>query len=60
MEVYHQTTTREYVEFLRDTNTTDNKGQIAYDEWVAAGRSKPVLMDRRTLVFRDRFVLPSR
>jgi len=43
--VYHQTTTREYVEFLRDNNTTNNTGQIAYDEWVAAGKSAPVEMD---------------
>lgn len=43
--LYYQTTTREYMEFLRDANKTDDKGQIAYDAWVARGRSAPVDMD---------------
>jgi len=59
VSVYHQTSSREYMEFLRDTNTTDNKGQLAHDEWVAAGESKPVLMDRRTFTFGTK-VLPTR
>ena len=59
VSVYHQTSSREYMEFLRDTNTTDNKGQIAYDEWVAAGKSRPVLMDRRAFTFGAK-VLPTR
>jgi len=42
VSVYHQTTIKEYVEFLRDTNTTNNAGQIAYDQWVANGKSAPV------------------
>ena len=46
VSVYYQTSSKEYMEFLRDENTTDNKGDIAYDEWVAAGKSAPVLMDR--------------
>ena len=58
--VYHQTTSKEYIEFLRDTNTTDGKGDIAYDEWVLAGMSKPVRMDRATVVFTPRHVLPKR
>jgi hypothetical protein len=57
--VYHQTTSKEYIEFLRDSNATDGKGQIAYDEWVNAGMSKPVLMDRGTIAFTPRFVLPA-
>ncbi|MCH2133914.1 MAG: hypothetical protein MK116_09210 [Phycisphaerales bacterium] len=43
--MYHQTTTKEYIEFLRDANVTDLKGQIAYDAWVARGKSAPVPMD---------------
>src|SRR6185436_1829330 len=43
--VYHQTTSREYIEFLRDTNTTDNAGQIAYDQWLANGKSAPVFLE---------------
>ncbi len=60
VSVYHQTTSKEYIEFLRDTNTTDGKGDIAYDEWVLAGMSKPVRMDRATVVFTPRHVLPKR
>lgn len=47
--VFHQTTTKEYIEFLRDNNTTNNTGQIAYDEWVLHGKSAPVVMDQETL-----------
>lgn len=42
--LYYQTTTREYVEFLRDENVTNNWGQVFYDLWVANGRSAPVAM----------------
>ena len=47
--VYHQTTTKEYIEFLRDENTTNDTGQIAYDQWVLHGKSAPVAMDEVTL-----------
>jgi hypothetical protein len=47
--LYHQTTTREYVEFLRDENRTDSTGQAAYDLWVQFGRSAPVDMDTATI-----------
>jgi len=43
--LYFQTTTREYIEFLRDENTTDSRGQIAYDQWVLHGMSAPADMD---------------
>jgi hypothetical protein len=42
---YHQTTTKEYAEFLRDANVTDTRGQAAYDLWVQFGRSAPIDMD---------------
>jgi hypothetical protein len=42
--LYYQTTSREYVEFLRDANTTNTLGQELYDAWVARGRSAPVVM----------------
>jgi len=45
VRVYHQVTTKEYIEFLRDQNTTNDKGQIAYDQWVLHGKSEPTLMD---------------
>ena len=40
----YQTTTTEYVEFLRDENTTNSAGQDLYDAWVAQGRAAPELM----------------
>lgn len=43
--VYYQVTTREFIEYLRDANTTDNQGQLAYDLWVEHGMSIPVIMD---------------
>ncbi len=52
--VFHQTTSREYIEFLKNENVTNNAGQIAYDEWMAAGMSAPVVMDTETVVFAPR------
>lgn len=43
--LYHQTTSREYIEFLRDANVTNDKGQVAYDQWVLGGMSTPIVMD---------------
>ena len=45
--LYYQTTSREYIEFLRDANHTagNTAGQNAYDRWVARGMSQPVDMD---------------
>lgn len=43
--LYYQTTSREYIEFLRDTNVTNNAGQIAHDAWVNRGKSAPQDMD---------------
>src|SRR5262249_6579829 len=43
--VYYQTSSREFMEFLRDANVTDNLGQVAYDLWVQYGMSQPVVMD---------------
>jgi hypothetical protein len=49
VNVYYQTSTREYMEFLRDGNTSNTLGQTAYDQWVAQGQSTPVLMDTATI-----------
>ncbi len=45
VRVFHQTTMKEYIEFLRDENVTNNAGQIAYDQWVLHGKSQPAEMD---------------
>ncbi len=42
--LYYQTTTKEYVEFLRDENHTNSTGQDLYNAWVAQGRGAPVAM----------------
>jgi hypothetical protein len=42
--LYYQTTSKEYVEFLRDENHTNSAGQDLYDAWFAQGKSTPVVM----------------
>ncbi|MCB9916320.1 MAG: hypothetical protein H6828_14425 [Planctomycetes bacterium] len=46
--LYYQTTSKEYAEFLRDTNldqqNPNNPGQVAYDKWVQFGKSAPAQM----------------
>lgn len=46
--LYHQTTSKEYIEFLRDSNVTNDTGQIAYDQWVIGGKSAPLIMDNES------------
>ncbi|NNM25539.1 MAG: hypothetical protein HKO59_06070 [Phycisphaerales bacterium] len=50
--VYYQVTARPFIEFLRDANTTDGRGQLAYDQWVQWGMSPPVVMDMSMLDLR--------
>lgn len=42
--LYYQTTTREYVEFLRDENRTNSAGDDLHAAWLAAGKAAPVPM----------------
>jgi hypothetical protein len=46
--LYYQSTSREYIEFLRDRNPfpgdPNNRGMIAYNLWVANGKGAPVPM----------------
>ncbi len=42
--LYYQSTSKEYIEFLRDENVTDDLGQQMHDAWVAQGRAAPVVM----------------
>lgn len=37
----HQVLSREYVEFLRDENRTDDRGEVLWDAWSATGRAPP-------------------
>ena len=42
--LYYQSTSKEFVEFLRDENTTDSKGQELYDLWNDNDKCPPELM----------------
>jgi cytochrome c553 len=42
--LYYQTTSKEYIEFLRNENTSDNAGNVAYRAWETYGKSAPALM----------------
>jgi hypothetical protein len=47
--LYYQTSTKEYMNFLRDANVTDDKGQVALDLWETHGKSAPIDMDSAQL-----------
>lgn len=47
--LYYQSTTKEYVEFLRDENRTNSAGIDLYNAWVAQGRAAPVSMVTDTI-----------
>lgn len=40
--LYFQAMTREYVEFLRDANTTDDWGERLYQAWLATDKAPPI------------------
>jgi hypothetical protein len=47
--LYYQTTSREYIEFLRDENVTNTAGLDLYNAWVTQGRNAPVAMATDTI-----------
>ena len=52
--LYYQTASKEYMEFLRDENATDNRGQIAYNMWAdpaIGAKSAPVDIDSQEIIF---------
>ncbi len=49
VRVYYQLASREYIEFLRDANTTNNTGDILHTQWLATGMSPPVELDEATI-----------
>jgi hypothetical protein len=49
VRLYHQTTSREYIEFLRDANLANQYGRTAYSQWLMHGKSAPALMSTLTL-----------
>ncbi len=48
--LYYQSTSREFIEFLRDENRTNTKGQEMYDLWNNNGKCPPTLMAEATWV----------
>jgi hypothetical protein len=45
VRLYYQTMSKEYVEFLRDENTTNEAGNILYNLWDTHGKSAPEEMN---------------
>lgn len=48
--LYYQSTSKEFVEFLRDENRTTSHGQQLYDLWNNNGKCPPTLMAEKTWV----------
>lgn len=44
VRLYYQSASREYIEFLRDENRTDDRGDVMFEQWELTGKSPPVLM----------------
>ena len=52
--LYYQLVSREYIDFLQDTNDTNNRGDVAFALWddpAVGNRSAPVVMDMESLQF---------
>jgi len=50
VKLYYQSTSKEFVEFLRDENSTTSHGQEMYDLWNDNGKCPPTLMAEATWV----------
>jgi hypothetical protein len=50
VKLYYQSTSKEFVEFLRDENRTTSHGQDMYDLWNDNGKCPPTLMAETTWV----------
>jgi hypothetical protein len=44
--LFYQAVSKEYIDFLKEENKTNNSGQILYDLWSANGKSAPEIMNR--------------
>jgi hypothetical protein len=49
VSIYYQNTPREYIEHLRDANTTNHWGQTLYNLWSTTGRGAPIRMAGTTV-----------
>jgi len=50
VRLYYQTSSKEYITFLRDENATDEFGNVLYEQWELTGKSPPVLMQEATMM----------
>lgn len=50
VKLYYQSTSKEFVEFLRDENRTTSHGQTMYDLWNNNGKCPPTLIAEQTWV----------
>ena len=48
--LYYQSTSKEFIEFLRDENTTNTKGQELYELWNTNNKCPPEMMATTTVV----------
>lgn len=44
VRLYYQSAHKEYIEFLRDENTTNSAGDVLHEQWTLTGQSTPILM----------------
>jgi hypothetical protein len=51
--LYYQTLSKEFVEFLRSENRTNDWGNRLYDLWAANGMSRPVAMKSQSYIIRQ-------
>ncbi len=49
VSVYYQTSSKEYIEFLRDENITNDDGDLLHAQWLLTGMSPPVLMRQQAI-----------
>jgi hypothetical protein len=50
VKLYYQSTSKEFIEFLRDENRTNTKGLELYSLWATNGKCPPTLMASQTWV----------
>lgn len=48
VKLYYQSTSKEYVEFLRDENVTNDAGDVMYEQWTNHSKSAPEVMNHVT------------
>ncbi len=57
--LYYQSTSKEFVEFLRDANTTNTKGQEMYDLWNNNNKCPPESMATVTVAVAGPVIVPA-